>query len=107
MSDRDDASRRDDSPEGDSVARRWLLTGRVQGVGFRHFTRSRARRIGVTGWVKNLPDGRVEIRVAGTPEEVAELKSRVREGPPAARVDRLQEETLEPQEDWQGFEVRF
>lgn len=91
----------------DLVARRWLLTGRVQGVGFRHFTRTRGQSLGVRGWVKNLPDGRVEIRVAGTEDELARFKGEVQEGPPAGRVDRLEEETIEPREDWQSFEVRF
>lgn len=86
---------------------RWLLSGRVQGVGFRHFTLHRAQGLGVGGWVKNLPDGRVEIRVVGSPADVAELKDNVRQGPPAARVDALAEEVIEPDPDWKRFEVRF
>lgn len=86
---------------------RWLLSGRVQGVGFRHFTLSHAQRLGVGGWVKNLPDGRVEIRVVGSPSGVAKLKDRVWEGPSAGRVDDLQEEVIEPDPGWERFEVRF
>lgn len=86
---------------------RWLLSGRVQGVGFRHFTLTRARRLGVVGWVKNLADGRVEIRVAGSPADLAALKDEVREGPPAGRVDALEEEMVEPNPSWTRFEVRF
>lgn len=89
------------------IAYRWLLSGRVQGVGFRHFTLTHAQRIGVGGWVKNLPDGRVEIRVAGSPGRVAELKEKIREGPPAGRVDDLEESDLEPDLAWGRFEVRF
>lgn len=57
--------------------------------------------------MKNLSDGRVEIRVVGSPAEVAALKEKVREGPPAGRVDRLEEEEIEPNPDWTRFEVRF
>ena len=95
------------SDETSPPAYRWLLSGRVQGVGFRHFTLTRARRLGVEGWVKNLSDGRVEIRVAGSPEDVAALKGEVREGPPAGRVDRLEEDEIEPNPGWTGFEVKF
>lgn len=86
---------------------RWLLSGRVQGVGFRHFTLRHAQRLGVGGWVKNLPDGKVEIRVVGSPSGVAELKDRVLEGPSAGRVDDLAEEVIEPDPGWSRFEVRF
>jgi acylphosphatase len=86
---------------------RWLLTGRVQGVGFRHFALSQAQRLGVGGWVRNLPDGRVEIRVVGSPVDVAALKDRMQEGPPAGRVDELKEEVIEPNPGWTRFEVRF
>jgi len=89
------------------LAHRWLLSGRVQGVGFRHFTLTHAQRLGVGGWVKNLPDGRVEIRVVGPAVDVATLKDKVREGPPAARVDRLEEDVIEPEQSWDRFEVRF
>jgi acylphosphatase len=86
---------------------RWLVTGRVQGVGFRHFTVTQARQLGVLGWVKNLPDGRVEIRVTGEPEAVAAFKRRVEEGPRWGRVDHLEEEPREPDAAWEGFGVRY
>jgi len=95
------------SDETIPLGHRWLLSGRVQGVGFRHFTLTRAQRLGVAGWVKNLPDGRVEIRVVGSPENVAALKNEVREGPPAAEVEHLEEQVVESDPEWKRFEVRF
>lgn len=57
--------------------------------------------------MKNLPDGRVEIRVVGSPADVEALKDTVRQGPPAARVDAFEEEVIEPDSGWKRFEVRF
>jgi acylphosphatase len=71
------------------VARRFVVRGRVQGVGFRYFTQDTARRAGVTGWVRNLPDGRVEAHVEGDEEAVAHVERAIRMGPPAARVDHV------------------
>ena len=68
------------------IARRFVISGRVQGVGFRWFTKDVAVREGVTGWVKNLPDGRVELRAQGTKARVETLIEWCRKGPPAARV---------------------
>ena len=84
---------------------RWRLRGRVQGVGFRWFTRNAARELGVAGKVRNLPDGRVEIE-AVAPEGVLEhLKERVLEGPPGARVSGLDEEPMPVREDWDRFDI--
>ena len=60
------------------VARRYVITGRVQGVGFRYFTQDAALREGVTGWVRNLPDGRVEALVEGDAEAVTRVERAVR-----------------------------
>lgn len=68
---------------------RVVASGRVQGVGFRWFVREEARRAGVDGWVRNLPDGTVEVLAAGTPDSVNALVRAVRRGPSAARVDVL------------------
>lgn len=65
---------------------RWLVSGTVQGVGFRYFVRNRAQAIGVSGWVKNLPDGRVEVAARGSSHELGVLESALREGPPHALV---------------------
>jgi acylphosphatase len=71
------------------VARRYLVRGRVQGVGFRYFTQAAAERAGVVGWVRNNPDGTVEIAAAGEPAAVAQLEQEIRNGPAGARVDQV------------------
>ena len=71
------------------VARRFVISGRVQGVGFRYFTQEWALREGVTGWVRNLPDGRVEAHVEGEAESVTRVERAIRSGPPGARVDNI------------------
>ena len=94
----------------DTEALRWVITGRVQGVWYRDFTRREARSLGLRGWVKNLPDGSVEARVAGPRGKLDELKERLYEGPPLGRVDGIAEEVLEPAaaaELGPGFEVRY
>jgi acylphosphatase len=69
-----------------AVARRFMIGGRVQGVGFRWFTHAAALREGVTGYVRNLPDGRVEAFVEGAEESVVRVERAIRMGPPGARV---------------------
>ena len=86
-------------------ALRLLLSGRVQGVGFRHFTRKQAEELGLTGTVANLPDGRVEVEVAGDPEPLAELQRRLRRGPRFADVREIEESEIEPAPEWEGFRV--
>jgi acylphosphatase len=71
------------------LARRYLVRGRVQGVGFRYFTQAAAARAGVGGWVRNNPDGTVEIAAAGEPEALERLEQEIRRGPPGARVDQV------------------
>jgi acylphosphatase len=67
-------------------ARRYLVSGRVQGVGFRYFVEKNAVRLGVTGWVRNLDDGRVEVQAQGTAEQLAALEGVLRQGPRWAEV---------------------
>ena len=69
----------------DLVRARFLVTGRVQGVSFRQYTVDEARGLGVRGWVRNLPDGRVEAEVEGERAAVEALLRACRRGPPAAR----------------------
>ncbi len=71
------------------LARRYVISGRVQGVGFRFFTQEAAAREGIQGWVRNAPDGRVEIEAEGDAEALDRFEHRVRHGPPGARVDRV------------------
>ena len=68
----------------------WIVVGKVQGVGFRWFVREQARRWGVRGWVRNLPDGSVEIAASGADENLAGLLAAVRRGPEGAAVDAVQ-----------------
>ena len=85
--------------------RRVVVHGRVQGVFYRGSTVERAREVGVNGWVRNRPDGTVEAVFEGSAEQVAEMVRYCREGPPWARVERI-EEFEEAPEDLGGFGVR-
>ncbi len=78
-----------------------LIHGRVQGVWFRESMRSEAERLGVTGWVRNAPDGSVEAVVQGPDTAVDALIAWARIGPPQARVDRI--DLVDAQGDFSGF----
>jgi len=69
------------------VARRLVVSGRVQGVGFRFYAREAAAVEGVFGWVTNREDGRVELWIEGDAEAVTRVERHIRRGPPAGRVD--------------------
>ena len=71
-------------------ARRFIVRGRVQGVGFRWFVEREAHLLGIAGWVRNNHDGSVEILAHGTRDQISGLHSRLREGPRAARVDAVE-----------------
>jgi acylphosphatase len=75
------------------TAIRFRVRGRVQGVGFRWFVRKAARDAELSGWVRNLPDGDVEVLAAGTAEGLDRLREALRRGPPAARVVLVEERT--------------
>jgi acylphosphatase len=87
------------------VARRYMIGGRVQGVGFRYFTHAVAERENVHGWVKNRPDGRVEAVAEGEVEAIARFEQALRHGPPGARVDHLEIEHTTPVGKDTGFLV--
>lgn len=78
------------------VRRRVVVTGAVQGVGFRASCVRRARDAALGGWVRNMPDGTVEAEFEGTPAAVDALVAWCRVGPPLARVDRVDVEDGEP-----------
>ena len=86
------------------MARRAVVTGRVQGVGFRFFAVRAARELGVRGWVRNRPDGAVETVVEGEDGPVVEYLARLGRGPGGSRVDAVAVEDLEAQ-GLAGFEV--
>lgn len=74
-----------------------LISGLVQGVGYRYSTRQAATERGVTGWVRNLPDGRVEAEFHGSAQAVDALLAWCEQGPPAARVESVEVSALEGQ----------
>jgi acylphosphatase len=72
------------------VCRRFLVSGKVQGVFFRASTARQAEQLQVRGWAKNLPDGGVEVLALGSPPAVEKLGDWLRQGPPRARVDAVE-----------------
>jgi len=88
------------------VARRYVIGGRVQGVGFRFFTEAAASRENVQGWVRNLPDGRVEVAAEGEAEAIERFERQISHGPPAARVSDVQRHDELPEGRQGGFSVR-
>jgi acylphosphatase len=87
------------------VSRRYVVTGRVQGVGFRFFVQDAALREGVSGFVRNRPDGRVEAQVEGELEAVTRVERALAQGPPGARVDDLSVEAAAPTGRVTGFRI--
>lgn len=88
------------------LARRFVISGRVQGVGFRWFVHDAATREGVAGWVKNLLDGRVEAFVEGDQEAVTRVERALRRGPPSARVEHVVVIDEDATGDFKGFSIR-
>jgi acylphosphatase len=82
--------------DGGRAAARFLVRGRVQGVGFRWWTYTRARQLGLSGSVRNLPDGRVEVIGSGAPAALATFRTDLGQGPPGATVDHVHEEDVAP-----------
>jgi acylphosphatase len=74
------------------IARRWYISGRVQGVGYRYFAQNAAAALGLSGYARNLDDGRVEIYAVGPSEALSELSARLREGPRWADVRGVDEQ---------------
>ncbi len=87
------------------IARRAIVSGRVQGVGFRAFAHRAAQAAGVRGWVRNLPDGTVETAVEGEVEAVSGYFEKLRRGPLVGRVADVDEAEL-PAQGFRGFEIR-
>ena len=83
------------------------VLGRVQGVGFRYFTERTARSLGLVGWVRNRPDGSVEVYAEGPADRLDALRSRLHDGPPLARVDRLNVSEMAPQAVYDRFRVEY
>ena len=91
---------------------RWIVSGRVQGVSYRYYTQEIARQLELTGWVRNLPEGTVEVQVAGDSAVLEQFREQLREGPRFAVVDDIAEEPLDPDRlvrdlGHRAFEVRW
>jgi acylphosphatase len=91
----------------DSIRIRVTVDGRVQGVYFRESTRRMAAASGLNGWVRNLPDGRVEAAFEGDPAAVASAVEWMRSGPDRAIVTNFEEHPAEEPDGVLGFEVRY
>jgi acylphosphatase len=93
------------SAEKSIEARRLLIRGRVQGVGFRWFVEREAHTLGIAGWVRNNADGSVEVLAQGSRDQLFALRSRLREGPRAARVDGVEESEARPVAELNSFRI--
>jgi len=86
-------------------AYRYLVRGRVQGVGYRYFVLRQADALGLTGYARNRADGTVEVIAEGSDEALGDLEARLGEGPAFAEVDGVAREAIDPRGD-SGFHVR-
>jgi acylphosphatase len=93
------------SSEKTIQARRFLVRGRVQGVGFRWFVEREAHTLGIAGWVRNNSDSSVEVLAVGTREQLSALRARLQEGPRAARVDAVEESEAKPVSGLTNFRI--
>jgi acylphosphatase len=87
------------------IGRKYVISGRVQGVGFRYHAQRAARDVGVTGWARNLEDGRVEVQGNGTAESLNEFEARLRKGPLGSDVRGFEMEEVGVVEG-EGFRIR-
>ncbi len=85
--------------------KRYLLSGRVQGVGFRYFAYRLARELGLNGWARNRPDGRVEIEVQGEEELLDQFLMEIKSGPQLAIVKDISIDPLEKLENYESFTI--
>ena len=88
------------------IARRYVLSGRVQGVGFRYFTQDAARREGLHGYVVNRDDGSVEAVAEGESESLERFERALRRGPSKSRVEHVVIDEVNPDQGSTGFHIR-
>jgi acylphosphatase len=86
-------------------AKRYVVRGRVQGVGFRWFVEREAHMLGIAGWVRNNHDGSVEVLAQGTRDQLSGLHGRLRQGPRAARVDAVEVSDATPAQGLSSFRI--
>lgn len=87
------------------IARKYVITGRVQGVGFRFFTLHAAKELGISGYVTNKWNDTVEAYAVGEPAQLEEFKRRVSEGPRSARVENIRESEEEIDKRYKQFVI--
>lgn len=87
------------------IRRHVVVSGLVQGVGYRYLARKHAQRLAVVGWVRNLADGRVEAEIQGADASVAEMLRRLEAGPPGSAVTEMTVEEVEPRPDESQFRI--
>ena len=92
---------------GDSAQLHLNIRGRVQGVFYRASARAEASRLGLTGWVRNCPDGSVELLAQGPRPLCEELLRYCHEGPPGARVEEIDVSWSEASGEYSSFDVRY
>jgi acylphosphatase len=88
------------------IARRFIVSGRVQGVGFRYFAQDAARRDGINGYVTNQDDGTVEAIAEGEAEALERFERALRRGPSKSRVEHVLVDEIEPAQGNSGFTIR-
>ena len=95
------------SASGEYGRLRATVTGRVQGVGYRYFVQSLATRLELSGWVRNRPDGGVELEAEGTAGALAALVDELKVGPTLSKVTGVHVEAASYQAEFDRFEIRF
>ncbi len=84
-----------------------LISGRVQGVSFRAWTKSQADRLGIKGWVRNLDDGRVEVLAQGDEEQLKIFRNKLAQGSPFSRVEDIECRHIDYEKEYDTFELRL
>jgi len=84
-----------------------FISGRVQGVFFRYYTQERAKSLGLTGWVRNLPDGKVEAVFEGEKEKIEKMIEWMRKGPPLAKVEKVDIIWEDFKDEFEDFEIKY
>lgn len=88
-------------------AKRYIISGQVQGVGFRWFARKHATLLSIQGWVRNKNDGSVEVWAEGSTQTLEEFENRLKTGPLGARVHSIQVGEVQPMGTFRGFDITY